>query len=274
MAEYFEPEAEIATRAAELNKFKMNFFDLSGKVAIVTGGNTGLGQAYAVALAEAGADIYVPTFGTEGWDETRQLIANKGRRIEFADVDLTQEGVAEKVIADAVALFGHIDILINNAGMIRRNPLLESKDADWDAVININLNAVYHLSLAAMKVFAEQKSGKIINIASMLSFFGGKFVPSYTASKHGVAGLTKAFASEGAAYNVQVNAIAPGYIKTANTAPIRADKVRNDEILGRIAAGHWGETNELMGGAVFLASDASNYITGIVMPIDGGYLVR
>ncbi|MGV0167316.1 2-dehydro-3-deoxy-D-gluconate 5-dehydrogenase KduD [Furfurilactobacillus sp. WILCCON 0119] len=269
-----ESQEEIKQRADELNMFNMNFFSLAGKVAIITGGNTGLGQAYAVALAEAGADIFVPTFGTQGWDDTRALIEAKGRRVEFMNVDLTKDGVATEVVTKAVETFGHLDILVNNAGMIKRNPLLESTDADWDAVININLNAVYHLSMAAAKVFAEQKHGKIINIGSMLSFQGGKFIPSYTASKHGVAGLTKAFASEMGAYNVQVNAIAPGYIKTANTAPIRADKARNDEILGRIPAGHWGETYELMGVAVFLASDASNYVTGHIMAVDGGYLVR
>lgn len=190
------------------------------------------------------------------------------------DVDLTGKGIAEKVVAEAVKTFGHIDILINNAGMIKRNPILESKDEDWDRVININLNAVYHMSMAVSKVFAKKKSGKIINIGSMLSFQGGKFIPSYTASKHGVAGLTKAFASEMGAYNVQVNAIAPGYIKTANTAPIRADKARNQEILDRIPAGHWAEPFELMGVAVFLASPASNYVNGHILAVDGGYLVR
>lgn len=190
------------------------------------------------------------------------------------DVDLTGKGIAEKVVAEAVKTFGHIDILINNAGMIKRNPILESKDEDWDRVININLNAVYHMSMAVSKVFAKKKSGKIINIGSMLFFQGGKFIPSYTASKHGVAGLTKAFASEMGAYNVQVNAIAPGYIKTANTAPIRADKARNQEILDRIPAGHWAEPFELMGVAVFLASPASNYVNGHILAVDGGYLVR
>lgn len=274
MAEYFEPAEEVAARAKELKSFKMDFFGLKNKVAIVTGGNTGLGQAYVVALAEAGADIYVPTFAQEGWDETRALVESKGRRVEFEQVDLTKDGAAESVVKNALRTFQRIDILVNNAGMIRRNPLLESKDADWDAVMNINLNAVYHLSMAVLPVFAEQESGKIINIASMLSYFGGKFVPSYTASKHGVAGLTKALASEASAFNVQVNAIAPGYIATSNTAPIRADEARNAEILNRIAAGHWGETKELMGGIVFLASAASNYITGTILPIDGGYLVR
>lgn len=269
-----ESKEEIKKRAEVLNTFKMDFFSLKGKVAIITGGNTGLGQAYAVGLAEAGADIFIPTFGTQGWDDTRKLIENKGRKVEFMNVDLTESGSADIVIQKAIELFGHIDILINNAGMIKRNPILESKDSDWDAVININLNSVYHLSMAAAKEFAKQMHGKIINIGSMLSFQGGKFIPSYTASKHGVAGLTKSFASEMGAYNVQVNAIAPGYIATANTEPIRKDKTRNDEILGRIPAGHWGETNELMGTAVFLSSKASDYITGSIIAVDGGYLVR
>lgn len=269
-----QSKEEIKNNEKALDKFKMSYFDLSGKVAIITGGNTGLGQGYAIALAEAGADIFVPTFGTLEWDNTRAMIEKRGRKVEFMDVDLTKPGVPQQVIEKALETFGHIDILINNAGMIRRNPLLESKDEDWDKVININLNAVYHMSMAAAKVMAKQKSGKIINIGSMLSFQGGKFIPSYTASKHGVAGLTKSFASELGAYNIQVNAIAPGYIKTANTAPIRADKDRNQEILDRIPAGHWAEPSELMGVAVFLASAASNYVNGIILPVDGGYLVR
>ncbi|EOR85045.1 2-dehydro-3-deoxy-D-gluconate 5-dehydrogenase KduD [Latilactobacillus sp. 5-91] len=265
---------EIKANEAALDQFKMNFFDLTGKVAVITGGNTGLGQGYAVALAEAGADIFIPTFGTAEWDETRAMIEKRGRKVEFMDVDLTKEGVAEEVVKTVIEKFGHIDILVNNAGMIRRNPLLESSDKDWDMVININLNAVYHMSMAAAKEMAKQKSGKIINIGSMLSFQGGKFIPSYTASKHGVAGLTKSFASELGEYNIQVNAIAPGYIKTANTAPIRADKARNKEILDRIPAGHWAEPHELMGVAVFLASKASDYVTGHILAVDGGYLVR
>lgn len=274
MAEIHQTEEEIKRHEAELDHFKMKQFDLTGKVAIVTGGNTGLGQGYAVAMAEAGADIFIPTFGTAEWDNTRRLIEKRGHKVEFMQVNLTEPGIADKVVAEAVAKMGHIDILVNNAGMIRRNPLLESKDKDWDQVIAINLSAVYHMSLAASKVFAKQKSGKIINIGSMLSFQGGKYIPSYTASKHGVAGLTKAFASEMGAYNVQVNAIAPGYIKTENTAPIRADKARDQEILDRIPAGHWAEPYELMGVSVFLASDAANYINGAIIPVDGGYLTR
>lgn len=161
---------EIKQNEAALDKFKMDFFDLHGKVAIITGGNTGLGQGYAVALAEAGADLFIPAHSRRGWATTRSMIEKRGQRVEFMQIDLTQSGAADKVVQKALATFGHIDILINNAGMIRRNPLLESKDEDWEAVININLNAVYHMSLAASKVFAEQKSGKIINIGSMLSF--------------------------------------------------------------------------------------------------------
>lgn len=269
-----ESAEEIAQHEKELDQFKMNWFKLDGKVAIVTGGNTGLGQGYTVALAEAGADVLVAGHGTEQWAETRAMVEKRGRRVEFMQVDLTTPDAADKVIQTALDKFGRIDILVNNAGMIKRNPLLESKDQDWDNVIAINLSAVYHLSLAAAKVMAKQKSGKIINIGSMLSFQGGKFIPSYTAAKHGVAGLNKAFASELGAYNIQVNAIAPGYIKTANTAPIRADKARNQEILDRIPAGHWAEPYELMGIAVFLASDAANYLNGAIVPVDGGYLVR
>ncbi|RRK09499.1 2-dehydro-3-deoxy-D-gluconate 5-dehydrogenase KduD [Lactiplantibacillus garii] len=265
---------EITERENNLNHFSMANFSLKNKVAIVTGGNRGLGQAYAVALAEAGADVFIVSSSQNGWASTRQLIENKHRQVEFMQVDLTTANVADTVINGALKRFGHLDILVNNAGMIKRNPLLESKDADWDQVISINLSAVYHLSLAAAKVMAKQGSGKIINIGSMLSFQGGKFIPSYTASKHGVAGLTKSFASELAAHHIQVNAIAPGYIKTANTAPIRADVSRNQEILSRIPAGHWGETYELMGTVVFLASAASNYVNGQILAVDGGYLVR
>lgn len=253
--------------------FNMNFFDLTGKVAIVTGGNTGLGQGYTVALAKAGADIFVPAYMPE-WEETRALVEAEGRRVEFLQIDLTKEDAPELVVNGALEAFGHIDILINNAGTIRRAPLLEYKREDWDAVMNINLNSVYHLSQAVAKVFAEQRSGKIINIASMLSFQGGKFVPPYTASKHGVAGLTKAFANELGEYNIQVNAIAPGYVATANTEPIRNDPARNKEIQDRIPANRWADPYDLMGAAVFLSSKASDYVTGHVLAVDGGWLVR
>ena len=255
------------------NKFSLDFFNLDGKVAIVTGGNTGLGMAYAEALAKAGADLLVTTFD-DNIKEVKEIVEGIGRQIVFVKGDLTKAECREEVISTCLKEYSKIDILVNNAGTIRRAPLLEYKEEDWQAVIDINLNAVYHLSQKVAKIMVEQKSGKIINIASMLSFQGGKFVPPYTASKHGVAGLTKSFANELAAYNIQINAIAPGYIETANTAPIRADENRNNEILSRIPCERWGKVQDLMGTVVFLASKASDYVNGHILAVDGGWLVR
>lgn len=256
-----------------MEKFSLDFFKLDGKVAIVTGGNTGLGMAYVEALAAAGADVLVTTFDNNT-EEVKNIVESLGRKIVFVQGDLTKKETRDKVVSTCLEEFGKIDILVNNAGTIRRAPLLEYKDEDWQAVMDINLNSVYYLSQAVAKVMAKQGYGKIINIASMLSFQGGKFVPPYTASKHGVAGITKAFANELADLNIQVNAIAPGYIKTANTAPIRADKARNQEILSRIPAGRWGEVSDLMGTVVFLSSKSSDYLNGHILAIDGGWLVR
>jgi len=256
-----------------LNQFSMDFFRLDKKVAIVTGGNTGIGQAFAVALAKAGADLVITTHGKD-WDETRELIEKEGRKVVFVQADLTKKEDRQNIVKVTMQEFKKIDILVNNAGTIRRAPLLEYKEEDWNAVMDINLNAVYFLSQEVVKIMTEQGSGKIINIASMLAFQGGKFVPSYTASKHGIAGITKAFANELACENIQINAIAPGYIKTANTAPIRADKVRNAEIQGRIPADRWAEPFDLMGAIVFLASRASDYVNGHILAVDGGWLVR
>ncbi|MDU1910924.1 2-dehydro-3-deoxy-D-gluconate 5-dehydrogenase KduD [Fusobacterium sp.] len=256
-----------------LDEFSMNFFSLKGKTAIVTGGNTGLGQGYVVALAKAGADLFVVTYDRD-WDSTREMAEKEGVKIEFFQADLTDRAQIKNVVEECIKVYGKIDILVNNAGTIRRAPLLEYKDEDWDAVMNINLNSVYFLSKAAAEVMVKNGGGKIINIASMLSFQGGKFVPPYTASKHGVAGITKAFANELAVHNIQTNAIAPGYIKTANTEPIRADEKRNAEILGRIPAGKWADPFDLMGAVVFLASKASDYINGHILAVDGGWLVR
>ena len=255
------------------DKFSLDFFNLNGKVAIVTGGNTGIGMAYAEALAKAGADLLVTSFD-DNINEIKEIVEGLGRKIVFVKGDLTKEECREEVISKCLETYSKIDILVNNAGTIRRAPLLEYKDEDWQAVMDINLNAVYHLSQKVAKLMVEQKSGKIINIASMLAFQGGKFVPPYTASKHGVAGITKAFANELAAHNVQINAIAPGYIATANTAPIRADENRNNEILSRIPAERWGKVEDLMGTVVFLASRASDYVNGHILAVDGGWLVR
>ena len=256
-----------------LNNFNMDFFSLKGKVAIVTGGNTGLGQAYVVALAKAGADLFVVTYD-RAWDETRAMVEAEGRKVEFFQADLTDRTQVSKTVEECIKVYGKIDILVNNAGTIRRAPLLEYKDEDWDAVMAINIDSVYHLSQDVAKVMVKQGAGKIINIASMLAFQGGKFVPPYTASKHAVAGITKAFANELAVHNVQINAIAPGYIKTANTAPIRADEKRNAEILSRIPAERWADPFDLMGAVVFLASKASDYVNGHILAVDGGWLVR
>jgi 2-dehydro-3-deoxy-D-gluconate 5-dehydrogenase len=256
-----------------LEDFSLDYFSLAGKVAIVTGGNTGLGQGYAVALAKAGADLFIVTYDN-AWDETRELIEKEGRRVEFIQGDLSNRDFIKEVTSTCVEKLGKIDILVNNAGTIRRAPLLEYKQEDWDAVMDINMNAVYFLSQEVAKVMVNQKSGKIINIASMLSFQGGKFVPPYTASKHAVAGITKSFANELAEHGLQINAIAPGYVATANTAPIRADEKRNAEILSRIPAGRWATPSDLMGIVVFLSSRASDYMNGHILAVDGGWLAR
>ncbi|WP_156300491.1 2-dehydro-3-deoxy-D-gluconate 5-dehydrogenase KduD [Streptobacillus canis] len=256
-----------------MNKFLSEMFSLEGKTAIVTGGNTGLGLAYSKALMEAGADLVISTFDNNVAEVTEY--ANKvGKKIIFVKGDLTKKEVREEIVEKSLKEFGKIDILVNNAGTIRRAPLLEYSEEDWNAVMDINLNALYFLSQRVAKVMVEQGHGKIVNIASMLSFQGGKFVPPYTASKHGVMGLTRAFANELADKNIQINAIAPGYIKTANTKPIRDDVKRNQEILNRIPAGRWGETEDLMGAVVFLSSKASDYINGHVLAVDGAWLAR
>lgn len=256
-----------------MSKYLENLFGLEGKVAIVTGGNTGLGLAYSKALMESGANLFVTIFD-DNISELEEYSKKLGKKVIFIKGDLTKNEFRKSVVEKCIKEYGKIDILVNNAGTIRRAPLLEYKDEDFLAVMDINLNAVYFLSQLVVKEMVKQGYGKIINIASMLSFQGGKFVPPYTASKHGVVGITKAFANELADKNIQINAIAPGYIKTANTQPIRDDIKRNEEILNRIPAGRWGETEDLMGAVVFLSSNASNYINGHVLAIDGAWLVR
>lgn len=255
-------------------EFNNSFFSLDNKVAMVTGGNTGIGMALTRALAIAGADIFIYTYSDENLEELREFIESLGRKFAYVKGNLMNEVEASEAVSHCTRAYGRIDILVNNAGSIYRSPLLEGENSRWKDIIDLNLNAVYYLSKEAAKSMAKQKSGKIINIASMLSFQGGKFVPSYTASKHGVAGLTKAFANEMAEHNIQINAIAPGYIKTANTAPIRADEERNKSIMDRIPAGRWGETSDLQGAAVFLASRAADYLNGHILAVDGGWLVR
>lgn len=254
--------------------YVQEMFGLDGKVAMVTGGDTGIGRAISNALAMAGADIFVVTHSGRNIEEVRAEIESYGRRMEFFKADLTIEKQAIKSVEKCIETFRKIDILVNNAGTIYRAPLLEGRNEMWRKVIDLNLSAVYYISKEASRHMVNRGTGKIINIASMLSFQGGKFVPSYTASKHGVAGLTKAFANELAEKNIQVNAIAPGYIKTSNTAPIRKDEKRNAEISSRIPAGRWGLPEDLGAAAVFLGSKASDYMNGHILSVDGGWLVR
>jgi 2-deoxy-D-gluconate 3-dehydrogenase len=252
-----------------ITDFSMDYFRLDGKVALVTGGNTGLGKGYAIALAKAGADLFVVTYDDD-WKETRELITAEGRRAEFFQSDLSVRENITKLVNTCMDLLGRIDILVNNAGTIRIAPLLDFKDEDWQAVLDVNLNAVYYLSHEVAKIMADQGGGKIINVGSMYSFLGGKMAPSYTASRHGVVGITKAFADELAVNNIQVNAVAPGFILTAGSAFLLEG---NKEILARIPTGRLGYPYDCMGAIVFLASKASDYITGCILPIDGGYLV-
>jgi len=248
-------------------------FDLSGKVALVTGANTGLGQGMAVALAEAGADIAL--IGRSEPTQTLEQIAKLGVKSHSILTDLGNADNVADIIAEAATALGRADILVNNAGIIKRNEAIDFTPDEWDAVMNVNLRTLFFLSQAfARHIVAEGKSGKIINIASLLTFQGGIRVPSYTASKSGVGGLTKALANEWAKHGINVNAIAPGYFETNNTAALQADEKRNTEILGRIPAGRWGKPADLGGAAVFLASEASDYVQGITLPVDGGWLSR
>lgn len=251
----------------------LDLFSLEGKVAVVTGGGTGLGRGMALALAGAGADIALVGLKTGLADAAAEIRA-LGRRALEIEADLSNVELADGIMQQVLSELGGLDILINCAGTIRRAPALEVTPADWDFVININQRAVFFLSQAAGKIMAARGGGKIINIASMLSFQGGILVPSYTASKHAVAGITKALANEWASRQICVNAIAPGYMATDNTAPLRADPVRSASILERIPAGRWGAPDDLQGAAIFLASAASNYVNGHVLCVDGGWMVR
>lgn len=252
----------------------LNLFNLTTKTALVTGAGQGLGQAMALALAEAGADIAGLDRG--GSDETAKAVQALGRRYHPITCDLRAASVAElnETVAGVVAALGSLDILVNNAGIIRRAPAIDFSEADWDDVLDINLKAAFFLSQAAARVMIPQGRGKIINIASMLSFQGGIIVPSYTAAKSGVAGITRALANEWAKHGLNVNAIAPGYMATDNTAPLRANPDRAPAILDRIPAGRWGTPDDLKGVVVFLASAASDYMNGAIVPVDGGWLTR
>jgi 2-dehydro-3-deoxy-D-gluconate 5-dehydrogenase len=254
----------------------------SGQVALVTGASRGVGRALAIALAERGADVACAARATDvarqrlpgTIDETVRAVEARGRRGLAVPTDLSRPGEPEAMVARTLETFGRIDILVNNAGTIRRAPAVDYSEEDWTTVIEVNLSAVFRLSQAAGRVMLKQGSGKIINIASLLSFQGGITVPAYAASKGGVAQLTKALANEWAGKGINVNAIAPGYMRTDNTRALQQDETRNRQILERIPAGRWGEPSDLAGAAVFLASSASDYVNGEILVVDGGWMGR
>ncbi|WP_269515589.1 2-dehydro-3-deoxy-D-gluconate 5-dehydrogenase KduD [Brevundimonas subvibrioides] len=250
-----------------------NPFNLTGKVALVTGGNTGIGQGIALALADAGASI--ASVARRPSDDTVGQCLAKGVEAISIQADLGSMEPIQRIVDEATTGLGPIDILVNNAGIIRRADAVDFTEEDWDAVLNVNLKSVFFLSQAVVRdMIAGGRGGKIINTASMLSYQGGIRVPSYTASKSGVAGLTKLMANEWAKHGINANAIAPGYFATDNTQALQDDPVRSKEILGRIPAGRWGQPSDIGGAAVFLASPASDYVQGITLPVDGGWLAR
>ncbi len=252
----------------------LDMFNLEGKTALVTGASRGLGQAIAVGLAGAGANIIAVASCKDNARATVKAVENLERKAWAVGCDQSSAAAIDAAITEALSAAGQIDILINNAGTIRRAPAAETTDADWDAVIETNLNGVFRFCRGVGKHMLTRGSGKIVNIASLLSFQGGITVPAYAASKGGVAQLTKALANEWAARGVQINAIAPGYFKTDNTAALQADKERNASIKARIPAGDWGAPEDLAGAAIFLSSDASNYVNGHVLLVDGGWMAR
>ncbi|HLA69006.1 MAG TPA: 2-dehydro-3-deoxy-D-gluconate 5-dehydrogenase KduD [Bacteroidota bacterium] len=247
-------------------------FDLKGRTAIVTGGSTGLGKGMSIGLAAAGADLVLVDH--VACDETAQAVRSVGRKAVTVVADLSKMESIGKVVETALREFGKVDILVNNAGIIRRTPAIDFSEKDWDEVMTINAKTVFFLSQAAARDMMKRKYGKIINIASLLAFQGGILVPSYSASKGAVAQVTKALANEWAQHGITVNAIAPGYMATNNTKALREDPVRSKAILDRIPAGRWGTPEDLQGVAVFLASQASDYVNGHVLVVDGGWMAR
>lgn len=256
-----------------ITEFGLHMFSLAGKNAIVTGGNTGLGQAFSLALATAGANVFVPSLAPDD-GTTEALIAGVGRRMEFMQADLTHVGVPERVVSECIARLGSVDILVNSAGICLLDEVEHFDRDKWDPMIAVNLTATFELSHHAAKAMREQGYGKIINIASLFSFLGGQWSPAYAATKAGVVGFTKAYCDELAQYNIQVNAIAPGYYATAITEATRSNPETDQRITQHIPADRWGDPADLMGATVFLASPAANYVNGHVLVVDGGYLVR
>ncbi len=257
----------------ELRDFSMGYFSLKGTTAVVTGGNTGLGQAFSVALATAGANVYIPSVADDN-GETQSMIEAAGARAHLELVDLTEPGSAQHVVEHCVTTFGTLDVLVNSAGICNITTVDQFDREQWDPMITLNLTVPFELSFEAAKVMRRQGRGKIINIGSVFSVLGGLGSPAYAATKHGLVGFTKAYCDELAQYNIQVNAIAPGYFATALTANTRSNPTLSEQVLEHIPAGRWGDVGDLMGTTVFLASRASDYVNGHLLVVDGGYLVR
>jgi 2-dehydro-3-deoxy-D-gluconate 5-dehydrogenase len=265
----------MSSAGTETSAVSLDLFRLDGKVALVTGASRGLGAAMAVALAGAGADVALHASEQPAAATAAEIAESSGRRVELLTANLEKRAAADRLLADALDRFGRIDILVNNAGIIRRHPAVEHSDDFWDTVLEVNLSNVFRLCRAAGAHMIEgQRGGKIINVASLLSFQGGINVPGYAAAKGGVVQLTKALANEWARHHVNVNAIAPGYMQTDNTAALRADEARHRQITERIPAGRWGMPQDLAGAVVFLASRASDYVHGHVLVVDGGWMGR
>ena len=253
--------------------FNLDYFSLKGKNAVVTGGNTGLGLAFSTALAKAGANIFVASL-LEDDDQAKELVENENAKYQLLAIDVTAEGAPATIVEQCVERFGSIDILVNSAGISLIAEVDKFGRQQWDKMLSVNLTAAFELSFEASKFMISQGSGKIINICSMFSFLGGQGSPAYAATKHGLAGFTKAYCDELAQHNIQVNGIAPGYYSTELTKVTRNDAQKNQRVLDHIPAGRWGEIEDLMGTTVFLASRASDYVNGHILAVDGGYLVR
>jgi NAD(P)-dependent dehydrogenase (short-subunit alcohol dehydrogenase family) len=256
-----------------ITEFTMDFFSLAGRNAIVTGGNSGLGLAFSLAMAKAGANLFVPSVTSDD-SEVRRLVEREDRRLEFLQTDLTADGACHEAITQCVESLGSVDIIINCAGICNLAEVKDFGRSEWDPMIDINLTVPFELTHEALPHLIEQGHGKIINIASLFSFLGGQWSPAYAATKHGIAGFTKAYCDELGKYNIQVNAIAPGYFATAITKQTRSNPETNQRVLDHIPANRWGDVADLMGTAVFLASRASDYVNGHILTVDGGYLVR
>jgi len=258
----------------KITDFNLDFFSLKGKNAIVTGGNGGLGKAFSAALAKGGANVLVASIMDDG-GETKQIVEDCGVEYRFLEADITKDGECKRIVDDCVNTWGSIDILVNCAGIsINVEDVTQYTRKEWDKMVSINLTAAFEMIHESCKYMIKQKSGKIINIASLYAFLGGQWSPAYAATKHGIVGLTKSMCDELAQFNIQVNAIAPGYFATKLTEKTRQNEKRNAEILAHIPANRWGSTADLMGALVFLSSAASDYVNGTVLTVDGGYLMR